>query len=177
MRTVNIDSLKTRLLYDPNSGTITWLPRPSSDFKSARAYLAWAARFKNKQGFTANTASGYKMGRFDKVNLLAHRVAWALHYGVWPEGEVDHINGDRTDNRISNLRVVSTRDNARNKRMSARNVTGVSGVYWHKAAGMWCVSINKNDRVGYFREFADAVNARKEAELTHGYHQNHGRAA
>lgn len=177
MRTVDIEHLKTRLSYDPHSGLLSWLPRSRSEFKSDRAYLAWVGRYENREGFTALNANGYKIGRVGQTNILAHRVAWALHYGVWPDGEIDHINGNRTDNRICNLRVVSTSENARNRRIDNRNRTGVSGVYWHKEAGKWCAAIGKREKLGYFSNFDDAVKARKAAEARQGYHPNHGRAA
>jgi len=176
MRTVPVEYLKSRLSYCPSSGVLSWLPRSRSEFKTDRAYLAWVSRFQNKDGFTAINHNGYKIGRLGKVNILAHRVAWTLVHGVWPDGEIDHINGDRTDNRIDNLRVVSTKANARNKRIDARKISGVPGVYWHKAANKWCAAINKSERIGYFRDFDEAVKARKEAERKHGYHENHGRA-
>lgn len=177
MKTVDIKYLKTRLSYDPHSGLFSWLPRGRSEFKSERAYLAWVGRYQNREGFTATNAKGYKVGRVGQATILAHRMAWALHYGVWPDSEIDHINGNRADNRIANLRVVSTKDNARSRRLDYRNTTGVPGVHWHKAAGKWCVSIGKHERVGYFSDFGEAVKARKAAEAKYGYHANHGRAA
>lgn len=177
MRTVAIEYLKTRLSYDPQSGLLSWLPRDRSEFKSDRAYRAWVGRFQNREGFTAMTANGYKIGRIGQINIFAHRVAWALHYGGWPDGEIDHINGNRSDNRIANLRVVSTKENARNRRLDHRNTTGVSGVYWHKEVGKWCAAIGKREKLGYFSDFDEAVKARKAAEDRYGYHANHGRAA
>lgn len=177
MNAVSIEYLRTRLSYDPETGCFSWLPRPRSDFNSLRAYAVWVARYQNKQAFTATNAKGYRVSRFDNKTPLAHRVAWALHHGVWPDGEVDHINGDPADNRIDNLRVVSAQGNARNKRRDHRNTTGVPGVYWHKEAGKWCAGINKREKLGYFSNFEDAVKARKAAEIRYGYHENHGRDA
>lgn len=177
MRAVDVEYLKSRLSYDPASGCIFWLPRPQTHFKNNRAYQAWVARFQNKQGFTAIKGKGYKVGKLDDQTLLAHRVAWALHYGEWPDGEIDHINGNPADNRIVNLRVVTPKENARNKRIDARNATGTPGVYWHKEAGKWCAGIGKREKLGYFSDFDEAVKARKAAEQRLGYHQNHGRGA
>jgi len=176
MKTVDLQELKRRLSYDPASGELRWLPRDRSEFGHKRDYEAWRARYENKRAFTAKTASGYHVGRFDGVNIYAHRVAWVFHSGDWPDGEIDHINGDRTDNRIANLRAVTTALNAKNKRMDARNSSGVTGVYWHKSAKRWAVSIG-NKSLGCFVEFQDAVNARRAEEIAQGYHQNHGRAA
>lgn len=67
----------------------------------------------------------------DEQRYKAHRVAWALHYGEWPKGAIDHINGDGADNRIANLRDVDTRTNQQNQRRAkSNNSTGWLGVYF-----------------------------------------------
>ena len=71
------------------------------------------------------------------VRLMAHRVAWAIYYGVWPTGMIDHINGDGLDNRICNLRDVTHKENARNSRRKATNKSGCSGVMRDKHKKKW----------------------------------------
>ena len=83
-----------------------------------------------------------------------------LHHGYMPP-EIDHINGDRADNRIGNLRAVTRSQNQYNKRPQ-RNASGYRGVSWHKKSGKWCVRIGINDKVksmGYYDdiELADLV--------------------
>lgn len=107
---------------------------------------------------------------------LAHRLAWFYVHGYWPE-EVDHINGDGTDNRISNLREVDHNENMRNMKKHSSNTSGVTGVHWWKTRCCWAVKIYKDNKaihVGYFSNFEDAVKARKAAEVQYGYHENHG---
>ncbi len=97
-----------------------------------------------------------------------------------PSGEIDHINGDRTDNRICNLRDVTSAGNSCNRRRQDRNTSGVTGVAWDKRASRWQARIGLNGKqkyLGYFDSLDEAVAARKAAELELGFHPNHGRAA
>jgi hypothetical protein len=65
----------------------------------------------------------------DGASYMAHRLAWLYVHGVWPDGVVDHINGNRSDNRLSNLRVVTAWQNALNNRVRRRD-GGLTGAYW-----------------------------------------------
>ena len=168
MKSTNIsaDEVKSRFNYCKDSGLIFWAD----------------GRRKGKQAFTYTSKRGYHVttfrGKGGETTLAAHRVAWALHHGNWPSGQIDHINGDKTDNRICNLRDVVNAENARNSAMKSNNTSGVSGVYLHKQTGKWCAQINafgKTVGLGLFVEKRDAVIARKAAERVLGYHQNHGR--
>nr|WP_175479900.1 HNH endonuclease signature motif containing protein [Paracoccus homiensis] len=109
--------------------------------------------------------------------MQAHRVAWAVIHGRWPNGEIDHINGDRSDNRLANLREVTKRENHRNMAIRSDNTSGVTGVYWAREKGKWAAYIKADKMValGRYDTFAEAVAARRAAEKVLGYHPNHGR--
>lgn len=111
-------------------------------------------------------------GHCDGRLLLAHRVAWAIYHGAWPDRIVDHINHDKLDNRIQNLRLVTNSESARNKPLSPRNKSGVAGV--QRVGNRWVVTISTT-QLGSFRSFDDAVAARRAAEVEMGFHPNHGR--
>jgi hypothetical protein len=100
-----------------------------------------------------------------------------MHYGKWPEGVIDHIDHDGTNNRISNLRDVTHTDNLRNARMSKCNKTGVKGVHKNKVGSyVATIGCGKTYRyLGSFKRIEDAANARKNAEREMGYHENHGK--
>jgi len=165
-----VDYLRQRLRYDPDTGKLYW-----------RDYAAlpktWRTRYAGGEAFTYLKPNGYRMGRIDYTAYQAHRIAWALHYGEDPAGEIDHVNRDRSDNRIANLRVVSHQENHRNTGLRRNNASGVMGVSWHKAGAKWTAYVmvdGRKQHLGYFHEFDDAVAARKAAEAQYGFHANHG---
>lgn len=168
--------LRQLLDYDASTGVLRWKHRDRSFFGSEREYKRWNVRYAGSRAFTPNT-NGYLDGYVLRVMHRAHIVAWAIHYGEIPTIYIDHINGNRTDNRIANLRQVSAQENARNSKQKSSNTSGFTGVCPHK--GKWRATI-MNDRkqlyLGIFRNIEDAAAARKEAERRLGYHQNHGRS-
>lgn len=173
------DVLHQLLSYDPETGKFTWLPRSVDGFATLRAGRLWNTIHAGAPAFTGIHPNGYAEGRINGVRFKAHRVAWKYFYGSEP-GEIDHINGDRADNRIANLREVERVDNTRNRAQYANSKTGVPGVVWHKPSGKWLAKIGLNYKtihLGTFDEFHEAVAARKAAELEYGFHRNHGRAA
>lgn len=91
------------------------------------------------------TAQGYIQIRIGAKYYLAHRVAWYLHYGYWPK-EVDHINGIKTDNRITNLREVMRSDNGCNKPKQSNNTSGYKGVSFHKETGKYQAKITRHGK-------------------------------
>lgn len=122
---------------------------------------------------------GYLTGSLFNRHISAHRVVFALTHGAWPAGEVDHINGNRTDNRPANLRDVPHRENLKNAKRAINNTSGTTGVTFDSTHGKWVARIaatgNRNRHVGCFVSKSEAVAARKAAEALHGYHPNHGR--
>ncbi len=124
------------------------------------------------------SAGGYVELQCKRHRLYGHRVAWLLVHGEWPKGQLDHINGVRDDNRMENLRDVTNQENHKNQKKHKDNSSGVTGVYWNKRAEKWQAYICVNGRqiyLGVHKYLVDAETARKEAEVEHGYHKNHGR--
>lgn len=167
---VSVGELQERLLYEPESGKLIW--------KSGNVRAG-------KEAFTTVNTRGYRATTFRSrygavTTLAAHRAAWAIYYGNFPNGCIDHINGDKLDNRISNLREVTHVENARNMSIGARNKSGVIGVHRHKLTGKWSAQIRafgKTIGLGLYEKKENAIIARKAAERVLGYHPNHGRNA
>lgn len=108
-----IDAAQVRELldYDPDTGALIWRRREARN----RHERTWNARWAGKPAFTYSGKNVYLRGAILGRNYLAHRVAWAVYYGRWPAGLLDHINGVRTDNRIANLRECTAAENGRNQ--------------------------------------------------------------
>jgi len=82
-------------------------------------------------------AEGYRIIRVDGKNYKSHRLIWLWVYGEWPQEQIDHVNGKRDDNKITNLRDVSQSINLRNSKKQKNNTSGITGVYWSKKYGNW----------------------------------------
>lgn len=121
-------------------------------------------------------SDGYLRVKINNVAFRVHRVIWLITYGEWPEGQIDHINGVRDDNRIENLRAVSVVGNQQNQHMRVDNTSGTTGV--RLESGAWTAKIRvrgKRLHLGRFKSLEEAAAARKSAELLYGFHPNHGR--
>jgi len=117
------------LAFDPDTGTIVRKIQ-------ARGYAKGnKAGFRNFHGYTSLRVAG--------KTYRAHMVAWLLHYGEWPRMAIDHINGDKTDNSIKNLRLATPSINSQNLR-SRVNRTGFPGV--HKNGSGWSSAIRVNNK-------------------------------
>jgi len=177
---IPVEHLALILRLEPETGQIYWLRREPSLFKAARDAAAWNTRYAGRRAFTYLGALGYPSGRILGRQMEAHRIIFALHHGRWPSGEVDHINGDRADNRPVNLRDVSHQENTRNARKPYNNTSGVVGVRWDKKTRKWHAFIGVSKRtinLGYYSDKNDAISVRASAERQYGFHVNHGRSA
>lgn len=100
------------------------------------------------------------IGDCERIRPLAHRVAWLFATGSWPNGIIDHINGNGRDNRFDNLRVVTHSQNSQNKyKARADNVSGMLGVSCSKYAGRWVARININGKPKYLGTFGSPEDA------------------
>ena len=121
---------------------------------------------------------GYVSIGIDNTVYKAHRLIWVYVNGSPPKGQIDHINQKRSDNRIANLRDVTTIENGQNRKLGSNNSSGMVGVTWNKQKNKWTVGIcvDKNNlHLGYFADKNDAFKARAEANIKYGFHENHGK--
>jgi len=157
------ETLRRKLRYAPNEGKLFWRPTTPDMYtpgkKSATHQCnAWNARYANKEAFTATDAHGYKVGTLSRKCLKAHRVVWAIVYGEWPSADIDHINKDRADNRISNLRAVTRAQNLANSHRARGTTSVYRGVRY--SFGKWEARISVDNRqvsLGRFDEEAAAA--------------------
>jgi len=151
---IDIEGLRTYFEYCED-GHVRWLVDKGSAKKGSV--------------FGCVAKDGYRKGMLFRKGIKHSRLAWALHYGVWPEKCLDHIDGNRLNDRISNLREVSSRQNNTNVNARKTNSTGYLGVSWNKRIGKFQASIKdycgKQLHLGYFKDVRAATIARKIAEL------------
>lgn len=157
--------VKKLLSYDALTGNFNWLVSIGS----------------SKSGSIAGSkhSDGYRHVMIEGKLYLNHRLAFLYMTGEFPPAQVDHINHNRMDNRWENLRPVTNRSNQRNQSIYKNNKSGCSGVHWSKCCQKWQAQISSNNKrvnLGLFPLLKDAVKARQDAEVVHGYHKNHGRS-
>lgn len=150
---MDADLLRQSIRYDPRTGRFCWLKRVSQSAKEG-----------DEAGY--DTIFGYRGIRFKGKQYRAHRLAWFLVHGEFPAQEVDHINGDRKDNRLCNLRLATRQQQQFNRKTPRNNTSGVKGVCWDKQANKWRAAIARGGKsyfVGHFTNIDDAKNAYESA--------------
>lgn len=145
---VSQSRLKGLLHYDPSSGVFTW--------KVWRGGSARAGTVAGKLD-----SKGYRQITVDMKAILAHRLAWFYMVGVWPEHEVDHINGVRTDNSWLNLRDATKNENQQNlaKCRASNKSTGLLGASYDAESGKYLARIGNNGRNKNLGRFSTAEEA------------------
>ena len=166
----SIEYLHKRLLCDAENGKLFW--RDCEDMPAA-----WRKRWPGVEALKSINGHGYLHGRINLQKFYAHRVVWAMHHNEWPKNQIDHINGVRTDNRISNLRSASNQENSKNQKLRQDNTSGVCGVWIIPKSGKWAASMRINGRahhIGTFDTMDEAAEARAAASRSHGFSDRHG---
>ena len=152
--------LKQALSYDPETGLFIWIePRRGRMLFSIAGHV--------------DKSTGYRDISLDDRSYHATKLAWFYVFGEYPECVVDHINRDKSDDRIVNLRLATQSENIINSGMFAHNTSGVKGVYHYKNRAekgwsAWWAYITCNGKrksLGYFHSKTEAKFAREEAEL------------
>lgn len=169
MHTADINKIKTMIDYDPGTGRFTWLVNRGVAQKGAPAGCTKVScRLTNRKYLN--------IGIFNK-RFKAHRLAWALVNGEWPRCEIDHIDGDSLNNRISNLRLATRRENSRNLKLNRANSSGFNGVSFCRSRNKWLAQIGVNGKtinLGRYDSLIDAVAARIRADIDNNFHKGHG---
>ena len=152
-----LEELKEYLDYNPDTGILTWIKKPTNSVKVGQV----AGGSKGSHGYIAIQFKGQM--------YLAHRIAYYMYHGIDPlENLVDHEYGDRSNNKIKDLRLASNAQNQMNHiKLRSDNTSGVIGVSWAKDKKKWGANIQKNGvqkHLGYFTNKEDAIKTRREAE-------------
>lgn len=152
---LDFDKVSEEFRYDAETGKVYRLP-------------ARKGRPANREVGATRKGRHYVRVRIGDEYVQLHRLAWFLHHGSMPTALLDHINGDRSDNRMSNLRLVTSKENNWNRGSMSNNVTGVHGVAWCNTKKRFRASIHcdgKSTHLGYFRDVEEAARVRRAAEL------------
>lgn len=160
---MSANEAKQLFTYEPSTGVVRWL----------------AGRNAGKIAGSYHKVGGYIMIVYKRKYLYAHKIAMMLTHGDLPKGaQVDHINHDRSDNRLENLRITDHENNGRNVSKPCTNTTGVVGATYSKKHNKYIAQIyvdKKHKYLGIYETLEEAATVRKSAEFLYGYHPNHGK--
>ena len=157
--------LKEHLHYNPETGIFTRIRSISNCVKVGD--IAGSVRL---DGYLETSVKG--------AGYMNHRLAWLCVHGRFPKHQIDHVNHNRSDNRIINLREATNQENHRNRPMQKNNTSGVVGVHRCKTHKKWLAYIKIDGKfinLGYSDDKFEAICARMSANNKYGFHGNHGR--
>ena len=152
--------LKRQLHYNPKTGIFKWII--SKRGLSSKKMCGWKRE------------DGYMIIGVNYKRYYAHRLAWLYVYGEFPKKQIDHINRNKTDNRIENIRDASPSTNNKNKPLQKNNKSGYKGIYWDTHRNKWVAQIKLNGKqknLGGFKNIKNAINARKEANVKYNFNK------
>jgi hypothetical protein len=150
-----LDALCRALAFNSDTGEFTWRPRAGDSWK----IRSWNSRMAGRA--VTSKRHGYIRIGYGRRYILAHRLVWWLFHRDLPD-VIDHIDGDRTNNRPTNLRPATTQLNAANRDKPSTNTSGFKGVVWSKSARKWRALIRVNYRLthlGYYQTREEAAKA------------------
>jgi hypothetical protein len=154
--------LKSLLNYDAETGIFTWL-----DSRNGKRKIGSVAG--------GDKGEGYLKIKIDGSNYFSHRLAWLYITGNFPDGEIDHKNNIRCDNRFNNLRVVTRMQNMKNYSTPITNRSGKKGVSWCKASNKWKAQIQNSGKKVYLGVFSTINEAHiAYCEASKKYHGEYG---
>jgi hypothetical protein len=125
------EQIKQNLSYCDITGHFTWL-------------ISGQKRKFGKRAGSLNNRTGYRQIKIDGKMYQEHRLVWWYVHGYFPLNSIDHINGIRSDNRISNLREATSAENCQNRGKYKSNSSGLVGVSFFKPTGKWKAQIQKD---------------------------------
>ena len=150
------DRVRKLLRYEPETGNFFWLQ---------------GTKFAGKPAGADCKTHGYKRITIGVNTYYAHRLAWLLVYGAWPEHSIDHIDGRPFNNAITNLRDVDCRTNCQNvSRAKSNSKSGLLGAHWSASSNAWCAQIRIGDKtvhIGTYKSAGDAHIAYVAAKRMH----------
>lgn len=152
--------VRTLLDYNLSNGEFRWRYRKNSS-------NSWNSRYAEILAGTFDK-DGYRVIKIDRKSYKAHRLAWLIVSGSWPVYEIDHKDGNRSNNAWTNLREATHAQNSRNYKTPVNNTSGIKGVYWHKECRKWMAKITVNAKLkhlGVFDTIEEATQMRLAAEL------------
>lgn len=120
------------LSYNRESGKLFWKVSPCNAIK--------------KGAEAGRVTGGYRVTKVDYVPYPVHRLIWLIAYGEFPKYYIDHIDGNRLNNRLENLRDVPAALNQKNRKKSKNNTSGITGVHWDKVYKRWVANIKVNGK-------------------------------
>lgn len=145
---MNFECASAHLSYSAATGQLVWRGIQKFYLKGREA--------------GAIEAGGYRVIKIKGRTFKAHRLAWLLHYGEWPSQRIDHIDGDKSNNRVNNLRLATQQQNMMNQRPKATNLNGYKGITYQKSHQSWLAQLTvagKNLNLGRYKDPADAARA------------------